>query len=86
LRLTRKTAPGTVRSLQGVTGTTKFTIYASQNDPTPILKNEELILLRAEANFQLGNRTAALADVNFIRVKLWRSRAAACRVQWRSAH
>ena len=68
LRLTRKTAPGTVRSLQGVTGTTKFTIYASQNDPTPILKNEELILLRAEANFQLGNRNAALADVNFIRV------------------
>ena len=68
LRLTRKTAAGTVRSLQGVTGTTKFTIYASQNDPTPILKNEELILLRAEANFQLGNRTAALADVNFIRV------------------
>ena len=57
-----------MRSLQGVTGTTKFTIYASQNDPTPILKNEELILLRAEANFQLGNTAAALADVNFIRV------------------
>ena len=68
LRLTRKTAPGTVRSLQGVTGTTKFTIYASQNDPTPILKNEELILLRAEANFQLGNTAAAIADINFIRV------------------
>lgn len=67
-RLTRKTAPGTVRTLQGVTGTTKFTIYASQNDPTPILKNEELILLRAEANFQLGNTAAALADINFIRV------------------
>jgi starch-binding outer membrane protein, SusD/RagB family len=68
LRLTRKTAAGTVRSLQGVTGTTKFTIYSSQNDPTPILKNEELILLRAEANFQLGNTAAALADLNFIRV------------------
>lgn len=68
LRLTRKTAPGTVRSLQGVSGTTKFTIYASQSDPTPILKNEELILLRAEANFQLGNTAAALADINFIRV------------------
>jgi SusD family. len=67
-RLTRKTAPGVVRSLLGVTGTTKFTIYSSQNDPTPILKNEELILLRAEANFQLGNTTAALADLNFIRV------------------
>ena len=68
LRLTRKTAPGVVRSLLGVTGTTKFTIYSSQNDPTPILKNEELILLRAEANFQLGNTAAALADLNFIRV------------------
>jgi hypothetical protein len=68
LRLTRKTAAGTVRALQGVTGTTKFTIYSSQNDPTPILKNEELILMRAEANFQLGNTAAALADVNFIRV------------------
>ena len=68
LRVTRKTAPGTVRSLLGVTGTTKFTIYASQSDPTPILKNEELILMRAEANFQLGNKTAALADVNFIRI------------------
>jgi hypothetical protein len=68
LRLTRKTAPGTVRTLQGVTGTTKFTIYASQNDPTPILKNEELILLRAEANYQLGNTAAALADLNFVRV------------------
>jgi hypothetical protein len=68
LRVTRKTAAGTVRTLQGVTGTTKFTIYSSQNDPTPILKNEELILMRAEANFQLGNRTAALADINFVRV------------------
>lgn len=68
LRLTRKTAPGTVRSLLGVTGTTKFTIYASQSDPTPIIKNEELILMRAEANWQLGNKAAALADVNFIRV------------------
>jgi starch-binding outer membrane protein, SusD/RagB family len=68
LRLTRKTAAGTVRTLQGVTGTTKFTIYASLNDPTPIVKNEELILMRAEANFQLGNTAAAIADVNFIRV------------------
>jgi starch-binding outer membrane protein, SusD/RagB family len=68
LRLTRKTAPGVVRSLLGVTGTTKFTVYSSQNDPTPILKNEELILLRAEANLQLGNTAAALADLNFIRV------------------
>jgi hypothetical protein len=68
LRLTRKTGPGTVRTLLGVTGTTKFTMYTSQNDPTPIVKNEELVLMRAEANFQLGNAAAAIADVNFIRV------------------
>jgi hypothetical protein len=68
LRLTRKTATATSRTLLGVTGTTKFTNYASLNDPTPIVKNEELILMRAEANFQLGNAAAAIADVNFIRV------------------
>jgi hypothetical protein len=68
LRLTRKTATATVRTLLGVTGTTKFINYTSQNDPTPIVKNEELILMRAEANLQLGNTAAALADVNFIRV------------------
>jgi hypothetical protein len=68
LRVTRKTAPGTPRTLQGVSGTTKFIQYSSLSDPTPIVKNEELILMRAEANYQLGNLTAALADVNFIRV------------------
>jgi hypothetical protein len=68
LRVTRKTAAATVRTLLGVTGTTKFTTYSSLNDPTPIVRNEELILMRAEANFQLGNTAAAIADVNFIRV------------------
>src|SRR5207245_629948 len=29
--------------------------------------NEELVLLRAEANLGLGNRATALADINFIR-------------------
>ncbi|HEX4681144.1 MAG TPA: RagB/SusD family nutrient uptake outer membrane protein [Gemmatimonadaceae bacterium] len=68
LRLTRKTAAGNVRTLQGVQGTTKFVIYASQSDPTPIIKNEELILMRAEAEFQLGNTAAAVADLNVVRV------------------
>ncbi len=68
LRLTNKTAVGTTRTLQGVTGTMKFTVYKSQSDPSPILKNEELILMRAEANYNLGNTAAAIADINFIRV------------------
>ena len=34
-----------------------------------MLKNEELILLRAEANLALGNKQAALDDINLIRVQ-----------------
>ena len=34
--------------------------------PIPIIKNEELILLRAEANIGLGNRAAAIQDLNFM--------------------
>ena len=36
--------------------------------PLPIIRNEELILLRAEANLGLGNASAAIADINLIRV------------------
>lgn len=55
-------------STQGVTSNVKITAYASNVAPVPWIKNEELILLRAEANNGLGNRTAALQDLNFIRV------------------
>ena len=34
----------------------------------PVIKNEELVLLRAEANIALGNRSAAIADLNYVRV------------------
>ena len=44
-----------------------FTIYPSNTSPVSIIRNEELILLRAEANLGLGNVAAALADINFIR-------------------
>jgi len=33
----------------------------------PLLRNEELILLRAEINYNLGNYSAAIADMNLIR-------------------
>lgn len=41
--------------------------YDSPSAPLPIIKNEELILLRAEANYHVGNGPAALADVNVVR-------------------
>ncbi len=45
-----------------------FTVYDSPTDPIPIIRNEELILLRAEANIGLGQLDPAREDINFIRV------------------
>lgn len=44
--------------------------YPSPDSPIPIIRNEELILIRAEANNNKGARdaAAAAADINFIRV------------------
>ena len=68
LRLSSKTSAGTTRVVQQVQGTHRFTIYASNVAPIPIIKNEELILLRAEARYQSGDVAGALSDINFIRV------------------
>ena len=45
----------------------KFTIYRSNLAPIPIIRNEELILLRAEANIGLNQLGPAVTDINFIR-------------------
>jgi starch-binding outer membrane protein, SusD/RagB family len=68
LRLSSKTSPGTQRTVQQVQGTHRFTIYSTNVSPVPILKNEELILLRAEARYFGGDPAGALTDINFIRV------------------
>ncbi|PHX96282.1 MAG: RagB/SusD family nutrient uptake outer membrane protein [Gemmatimonadetes bacterium] len=68
-RATSKAAVGTVLlSTQSVSSNVKITLYASNVASVPMIKNEELILLRAEANYRLGNRVAAIQDLNFIRV------------------
>jgi hypothetical protein len=58
----------TTISTQGVSSNVKITAYASTTAPVPIIKNEELILLRAEAYNGLGNRALAIQDLNFVRV------------------
>ena len=68
LRLTSKSAVGTSRVTVTVQGTHKFMNYPTNVSPVPIIKNEELILLRAEARYQSGDVTGALADINFVRV------------------
>jgi starch-binding outer membrane protein, SusD/RagB family len=41
--------------------------YPSPNTPIPLIKNEELILLRAEANIGLNNVAAAVPDIDLVR-------------------
>ncbi len=54
-------------STQGITTDVLFTVYNSPTASVPIIRNEELILLRAEANLGLNNIAQALVDINFIR-------------------
>ncbi len=55
------------RTQLGVTSDLAFTHYPSNASPVPIIRNEELILLRAEARWFTGDQPGALADLNFIR-------------------
>jgi starch-binding outer membrane protein, SusD/RagB family len=57
----------TSRSMNGVTSDYKFKKYEEASSPISIIRNEELILLRAEANFHLNNLSAAADDINVVR-------------------
>jgi hypothetical protein len=55
-----------------LTGVLKYTIYFTggqpdPNAPVPIIRDEELILLRAEAELGTADLTDALSDINFVR-------------------
>ena len=54
-------------TMDGLTSNLGQTVSSSSTDPFPIMRNEELILDRAEANIGLGNYSAAETDINFIR-------------------
>ncbi len=51
----------------GLTSNLKFTMYTSPSAPVPIIRNEELILLRAEAEWAQGDLALAIADLNIVR-------------------
>jgi len=57
----------TTLTSQGISSNTRLAIAATNVTPSALIRNEELILLRAEANIGLGNRAAAIADLNIIR-------------------
>lgn len=55
------------RTYQGVTSKYVFTLYTTPTAPLALIRNEELILLRAEANINLGSLTPAQDDINLVR-------------------
>jgi hypothetical protein len=70
-RYTRKVvplaSPVTPPQNLNIPATHRFTIYPTQTAPAPIIRNEELMLIRAEANIFTGNFAAAMQDINNIR-------------------
>ncbi len=75
-RFTSKTFTVTARTVSGLTSTLKPVMY-NTNSPTgsspnldadiAIIRNEELILIRAEAEWFTGAKQAALDDINLVR-------------------
>ena len=68
-RYTAKVTTTTTASDQGVSSNLGFIVVPTNTSPQSIIRNEELILLRAQANHGLGNLAAASRDVNFVRVR-----------------
>jgi starch-binding outer membrane protein, SusD/RagB family len=69
-RYTRKineVAAGMGGSGGGLTSNLKFKAYTAPTSPVPIIRNEELILLRAEAEQLTGMLPQAVADLNIVR-------------------
>ena len=52
----------------GIPSGVRFKFYPDRNAGIKIIRNEELILLRAEAEWFTGAKAAAIADIDFIRV------------------
>jgi hypothetical protein len=68
--MTRIIGPGGVfqtRKHTGVESGFRWTIYNTSTAPIPIIKNEELLLIRAEALWRTGDQAGALADINTVR-------------------
>jgi len=68
-RATSKTVDIGTFTLAGITVTHKPNMYPSNISPFPLITNEELILMRAEAKLGTGDAAGALADVNIVRTR-----------------
>ena len=69
LRASSKAAVSTTTlSQQGVSSNLRNTLYPANTTPMAIIRNEELILIRAEARWFTGAKQGAIDDINFVRV------------------
>ena len=66
-RFVAKIVPRPISSNNQLTSDLGWIRYPSPGSPIPIIKKEELLLLRAEANIGLGDLPAALPDINTVR-------------------
>lgn len=70
-RLTRKTAVPLEKPFEGagcdVTSGRRFTMYDRTSAQIPLMRVEELLLLRAEARFRSGQKAAAVGDLSVVR-------------------
>jgi len=58
---------GPARTLGTITSTYEARVFPAQTTPLDIIRNEELILIAAEAKAKSGNTAGAVADINVIR-------------------
>lgn len=66
-RISKATLRNSPASSGGLTSDRDVWVYKSSTAPIPIIRNEELILIYAEANIQLGNFDEAIDAINTIR-------------------
>jgi len=66
-RATSKSVAVDPFTYQGITVTHKPNMYPTSTSPFPLVTNEELILIRAEAKYGTNDAAGALADVNVVR-------------------
>ena len=60
---------GTPKSASGVTSDVRFTHYPSLGSPIPVIRNEELILIQAEALWFDGDPVMAMTYLNEVRTR-----------------
>jgi starch-binding outer membrane protein, SusD/RagB family len=65
--LASRQGPVTGSGPTSATSTLGFSIWPTISSAIPIIRNEELILLRAEAKLGSGDKAGAIADLNLIR-------------------